>query len=119
MPPRPITPHQLNGQQGLTELISAITQGTATTILDDDSPAGNRDYIGPTLTGCTAVTALICDSMLHVANAGDCRAVLSKNGLAVALSDDHKPDNELEGRRIRQVSRGASKISKANLGLFE
>lgn len=37
---------------------------------------------------------------LYVANAGDSRCVLARNGEAVALSYDHKPDNEEEKKRI-------------------
>ncbi len=43
------------------------------------------------LAGCTAVVALLVGKKLFVANAGDSRAVLMRNGVAVALSEDHKP----------------------------
>lgn len=51
--------------------------------------------------GCTANVILI-DNMkkLYVANAGDSRCVLARAGKAVALSFDHKPDNEEEKKRI-------------------
>lgn len=39
-------------------------------------------------------------SELWVANAGDSRAVLCRNGQAVALSEDHKPQSEAERNRI-------------------
>jgi protein phosphatase 1G len=50
--------------------------------------------------GCTAVVGLIRDNKIHVANAGDSRAVLCRGGTAVALSDDHKPAQEREKSRI-------------------
>lgn len=50
--------------------------------------------------GCTAVVALVKDGKLVVANAGDSRAVASRNGTAEALSFDHKPSHETERRRI-------------------
>ncbi|KAI8846444.1 phosphatase 2C-like domain-containing protein [Chytridium lagenaria] len=54
--------------------------------------------------GCTAVTALITeDWKLYCGNAGDSRAVLSRNGTAVALSHDHKPINPLEQERIKNA----------------
>ncbi|KAL3695402.1 hypothetical protein R1sor_009478 [Riccia sorocarpa] len=44
--------------------------------------------------GTTALAAIIFGRSLLVANAGDCRAVLSKRGRAVLMSRDHKPDLE-------------------------
>lgn len=41
--------------------------------------------------GCTAVVALLRGRELFVANAGDSRAILCRNGQAVPLSHDHKP----------------------------
>ncbi|KAI8843604.1 phosphatase 2C-like domain-containing protein [Chytridium lagenaria] len=54
--------------------------------------------------GCTAVTTLITDDWrLFCGNAGDSRAVLSRNGKAVALSFDHKPMNADELKRIKEA----------------
>ncbi|XP_072952285.1 probable protein phosphatase 2C 62 isoform X1 [Typha angustifolia] len=45
--------------------------------------------------GSTAVTAILIDGEdLVVANIGDSRAVISKNGVAEQLSTDHEPDKE-------------------------
>ena len=54
--------------------------------------------------GCTANVILI-DNMkrLVIANAGDSRSVLCRGGKAVALSYDHKPDNDEEKRRIEHA----------------
>lgn len=40
--------------------------------------------------GSTAVVAVVTPDKLIVANCGDSRAVLCRNGVAVALSSDHK-----------------------------
>lgn len=73
-------------------------------------------YHGPIDEGCTACVALIRGSQIIVGNAGDSRCVLSRNGQAIALSTDHKPNvpNEIQriqnaGRSIR-YSRGAYRI---------
>ena len=50
-------------------------------------------------TGCTANVLCIKDKKLYFANAGDSRSVIYKNGQAIAMSIDHKPElpNELKG----------------------
>ncbi|KAJ7548585.1 hypothetical protein O6H91_07G018100 [Diphasiastrum complanatum] len=53
--------------------------------------------------GTTALTALIFGRMLLVANAGDCRAVLSRRGIAVEMSRDHKPCSVTEKIRIESL----------------
>mmetsp|Transcript_44341 Transcript_44341/g.106813 ORF Transcript_44341/g.106813 Transcript_44341/m.106813 type:complete len:439 (-) Transcript_44341:86-1402(-) len=52
--------------------------------------------------GTTACVVLVTPDHLVCANAGDSRAVYSKNGnKAIPLSYDHKPDDDGEERRIR------------------
>ncbi|KAM3349976.1 hypothetical protein ACQJBY_022665 [Aegilops geniculata] len=53
--------------------------------------------------GSTASTAIFVDNHLYVANVGDSRAVISKAGKAIALSDDHKPDRSDERERIENA----------------
>eukprot|EP00747_Dinoflagellata_sp_TGD_P225999 gnl/TRDRNA2_/TRDRNA2_99822_c1_seq2.p1 gnl/TRDRNA2_/TRDRNA2_99822_c1~~gnl/TRDRNA2_/TRDRNA2_99822_c1_seq2.p1 ORF type:complete len:406 (-),score=81.58 gnl/TRDRNA2_/TRDRNA2_99822_c1_seq2:120-1337(-) len=50
--------------------------------------------------GCTAVCVLMTRHEVVCANAGDSRAVLCRGGKAVPLSYDHKPNSEIERRRI-------------------
>lgn len=52
------------------------------------------------LVGTTAVVALVGRRMIYVANCGDSRAVLSRDGQAVALTDDHKAAREDETARV-------------------
>lgn len=51
-------------------------------------------------TGCTAVSVLVTPTQFVIANAGDSRAVLCRAGRAVALSEDHKPNDDREKERI-------------------
>ncbi|KAG8051996.1 hypothetical protein GUJ93_ZPchr0001g29262 [Zizania palustris] len=52
--------------------------------------------------GTTALTALIFGRQLLVANAGDCRAVLCRKGVAVEMSRDHRPMYDVEHQRITE-----------------
>ncbi|RLN25164.1 putative protein phosphatase 2C 7 [Panicum miliaceum] len=53
--------------------------------------------------GSTASTAVLVGNHLYVANVGDSRAVISKAGKAIALSDDHKPNRSDEQKRIEDA----------------
>ena len=54
-------------------------------------------------TGCTACVALITQTELYCANIGDSRCVVSKNGTAIEMSVDHKPDLPAEKERIKRA----------------
>ncbi|KAI3434571.1 hypothetical protein D9Q98_002643 [Chlorella vulgaris] len=66
------------------------------------TPEKVDDYQGPSA-GCTAVCAVVRAGELYVANAGDSRCVLGRAGTAVAMTDDHKPDNAAEFQRIQKA----------------
>jgi len=53
--------------------------------------------------GSCCVTALIRKGNLVVSNAGDCRAVMSRGGVAEALTADHRPSREDEKDRIESM----------------
>ncbi|NP_001304629.1 probable protein phosphatase 2C 13 [Glycine max] len=53
--------------------------------------------------GTTALTALVLGRHLMVANAGDCRAVLCRRGVAVDMSQDHRPSYLPERRRVEEL----------------
>mmetsp|Transcript_2124 Transcript_2124/g.5259 ORF Transcript_2124/g.5259 Transcript_2124/m.5259 type:complete len:580 (-) Transcript_2124:2222-3961(-) len=52
--------------------------------------------------GATAVVCLIIGDRIITCNLGDSKAVLSRNGRAIELSVDHKPDLATEKERITQ-----------------
>lgn len=53
--------------------------------------------------GSTAVVSILTEDKIVVANCGDSRAVLCRNGKAVPLSSDHKPDRPDELERIQSA----------------
>lgn len=58
---------------------------------------------GKDTSGCTSVTAMITPRHILCANAGDSRCVLGTNNMAKGLSEDHKPFDEIEKRRIEHA----------------
>mmetsp|Transcript_62221 Transcript_62221/g.122954 ORF Transcript_62221/g.122954 Transcript_62221/m.122954 type:complete len:370 (-) Transcript_62221:433-1542(-) len=58
---------------------------------------------GQDQSGSTSVMTLLSKEHIVCANTGDSRAVLSRNGKAVALSYDHKPYNPIEKDRIENA----------------
>ncbi|XP_052277682.1 probable protein phosphatase 2C T23F11.1 isoform X1 [Dreissena polymorpha] len=58
------------------------------------------DTMKEELAGTTAITVLVKNSRIYCANVGDSRAVASVRGRVDVLSNDHKPGNEGETRRI-------------------
>ncbi|KAL2898601.1 putative protein phosphatase 2C 25 [Bienertia sinuspersici] len=73
----------------------AVKQG----YLRTDSDFLEEDVHG----GSCCVTALITEGDLIVSNAGDCRAVLSRDGVAEALTTDHRPSRQDEKDRIEAL----------------
>ncbi|KAL1807462.1 hypothetical protein DCAR_0726822 [Daucus carota subsp. sativus] len=53
--------------------------------------------------GTTALTALVLGRHLLVANVGDSRAVLCRKGVAVPMSQDHRPSYISELKRIKEL----------------
>ncbi|RDX77448.1 Protein phosphatase 2C 37, partial [Mucuna pruriens] len=51
--------------------------------------------------GSTAVIAVVTPDKIIVSNCGDSRAVLCRNGVAIPLSSDHKPDRPDELLRVQ------------------
>lgn len=67
-------------------------------------PGGDDIAMG---TGCTAVSAIVTLDKIYVGNSGDSRCIIgAQEGSsinAVAMSEDHKPDNVEEKRRIEKA----------------
>jgi len=81
-----------------------IALQTAFARMDDSVKAesakncGMLDYVGS-----TAIVVLISKTHIVAANLGDSRAILCRNGQALSLSEDHKPELPAERRRIEKA----------------
>lgn len=58
-----------------------------------------EDVVG----GTCCVTAMVHEGDIVVSNAGDCRAVMSRSGVAEALTSDHKPSRQDERDRVEAL----------------
>ncbi|OQR98522.1 protein phosphatase [Achlya hypogyna] len=53
--------------------------------------------------GSTATAVFLIDDLIWSMNVGDCRAVLCRNGKALALTRDHKPNDPIEKARVERM----------------
>ncbi|XP_015173569.1 PREDICTED: probable protein phosphatase 2C 58 [Polistes dominula] len=83
---------------------------------DEEDSALNLEEPGSD-SGCTAVVAILKGNELYVANAGDSRCVLCRDGQALELSLDHKPEDEPEMERIIKAGGKVSLDGRVNGGL--
>lgn len=67
--------------------------------------------------GTTAVVSLIYKNKLYVANAGDSRCVLCRNGAPIEMSIDHKPEDDEEKTRIERAGGKITMDGRINGGL--
>ncbi|XP_038215482.1 probable protein phosphatase 2C 58 isoform X3 [Zerene cesonia] len=67
--------------------------------------------------GCTAVVALLRGNELYVANAGDSRCIICREGKAIDMSIDHKPEDAPELERITKAGGKVSNEGRINGGL--
>ena len=81
-------------EQGNIE--AAIRKG----FIDFDKEMALDEDMREDLAGTTAICVIIKDDKLFCGNVGDSRAIASVNGNVETLSNDHKPNNEEERKRI-------------------
>ncbi|CAG8644479.1 18607_t:CDS:2 [Gigaspora margarita] len=95
-----------------TNLVAAIQNGFLGT--DDDLKNDPQFQIDPSGCAGAAVMAIVTpNNEIYVGNAGNSRAVLSEDGIACQMSDDHKPVNPGESKRIQDAS-GFVEFGKVN-----
>ncbi|XP_024028069.1 probable protein phosphatase 2C 24 isoform X2 [Morus notabilis] len=101
---------ELQSEEVSTEWKSAMERSFSR--MDDEVIAWNNGGLGANCrcelqtpecdaVGSTAVVAIVTPDKIVVANCGDSRAVLCRNGKPVPLSSDHKPDRPDELNRIQ------------------
>ena len=69
----------------------------------DEEMRRGFDQVPDERSGCTAIAVLVTPTHIITANAGDSRALLSRNSQNVPLSEDHKPWLEGEKKRIEDA----------------
>ena len=72
---------------------------------DNNEGEGEDTQVGLDTIGCTANLVMVDyeAQKVFVANAGDSRCVMGKGGEAIPLSFDHKPEDEIEIKRIENA----------------
>ncbi|CAH1637542.1 unnamed protein product [Spodoptera littoralis] len=68
---------------------------------------------GEEKSGSTAVCAFVSPKQIYIANCGDSRAVLARNGVPIFATRDHKPELPSEKSRIVQAG-GSVMIQRVN-----
>jgi len=85
---------------------------------DEDSPTMDMTNEEPgSDSGCTACVVMLQENKVIVANAGDSRCVMSRDGKAVELSFDHKPEDDPERERIEKAGGKVTADGRVNGGL--
>ena len=82
---------------------NSITERLALTYKKLESDLYNyyKSIQGKDMSGSTACSVMVTPTTIYVANTGDSRCILSKEGKAIALTIDHKPNNSVEYKRIQ------------------
>lgn len=88
-------------------IVNQLTKGSEEEIVvavKEGYLATDADFLKEETSGGTCcVTAFIKKDNLVVSNAGDCRAVMSRGGVAEALTTDHRPSRKDERDRIETL----------------
>ncbi|KAJ3676047.1 hypothetical protein LUZ60_003459 [Juncus effusus] len=79
--------------------IESVERSVRSAFLNADRALADEPSVSSS-SGTTALTAFVFGRFLVIANAGDCRAVLSRRGTAMDLSQDHRTSHPLERQHV-------------------
>lgn len=96
-----------NGNEDIALLVDALKEAffdiDKSLRLHQDNVNSLNDLQSKDVSGCTSVTCMITPKYIICANAGDSRCVLGTNDMVKAMSEDHKPFDEGERKRIENA----------------
>uniref|UniRef100_A0A6N2LTC0 protein-serine/threonine phosphatase n=1 Tax=Salix viminalis TaxID=40686 RepID=A0A6N2LTC0_SALVM len=93
-----------NLNKNIMDEVSSRCQAGTETAIRNGYLTTDQEFLKQTVNGgACCVTALIHQGNLVVSNTGDCRAVMSRGGVAEALTSDHRPSRKDEKDRIEAL----------------
>ncbi|KAJ6768159.1 PROTEIN PHOSPHATASE 2C [Salix koriyanagi] len=93
-----------NLNKNIMDEVSSRCQAGTETAIRNGYLTTDEEFLKQTVNGgACCVTALIHQGNLVVSNTGDCRAVISRGGVAEALTSDHRPSRKDEKDRIEAL----------------
>ena len=115
-PPPPLMPSTLTPRVGSSAAAAAVAESDSppppTIVRNGRLVCNLPDHA--IHAGATAIVAVLVEHTLTVANAGDSRAVLCRDGTAFPLSYDHKPMSEIEHTRIQEAGGFVNQFGRVN-----
>nr|SVE74103.1 EOG090X03VW [Daphnia barbata] len=110
-----ISPNTAENDEENNELESTIRRAIHAGFLKLDETMRQMPCVanGEDKSGSTAVSTLISPTHFYIANCGDSRAVLCRNGEAAVCTMDHKPTVAAEKKRIQDAG-GSVMIHRVN-----
>ncbi|KAL1459198.1 hypothetical protein WDU94_011205 [Cyamophila willieti] len=99
-----------------SEYERSIVEAMEDGFLDIDQTMKGKPTLNGNECGSTAICILIKNNLLYCANVGDSRAIACVNGVVHPLSQDHKPTNAKEKKRI--LAAGGTVESKRVNGML-
>lgn len=98
---------------GGADAVQELGQAMEAAFLEFDKDLPPKLHARGDTSGCTAVAAMITPTHIVCANSGDSRGCYCSGSEVIALSEDHKPTNPEESRRI-EAAGGTVNMSRVD-----